>query len=324
MKQWQKEAIELAETGISWRQVARELEIPRTTVSDYLRKHFKGYIRPADRDTRKHKGIENKPCVGSVSGLHKPKILTVDIETAPLSAAVWSMWKNNVGVNQIQRDWFMLSFCAKWYGNDDIIYMDQRHAKDVEDDFPLLEALYGVLDDCDILVGQNVASFDNKKINTRLILNGLPKPSPYRIIDTLDIAKRIFGFPSNKLEYLTKVLTPNTIKSKHNKFPGYELWAECLEGNIEAFEEMEEYNIQDVISTEELFTVLAPWDNRLPNLDLYDIDDVNIEDWVKDGYAYTNLSKFQRYRNIHTGQYKRGRTNLLTKEQRKKILANII
>lgn len=321
---WREESIRLASGGMSWRQVARKLGVARTTVSDHLRKHFKGYVRPQELGGGRSIGKDLKPRVGAVSGLHKPKILTIDIESAPISAAVWGMWKNNVNVNQIQRDWFMLSFGAKWYGSDEIIYLDQRDAKDIENDYPLLELLYKLLDEADFVVGHNVVRFDVKKINTRLILNGLPKPSPYRTIDTLDIAKRIFGFPTNKLEYLTEVLTPDTIKSKHLNFPGYELWAECLKGNRKAFEEMEEYNIQDIISTENLFTVLAPWDNKLPNLDLYDIDDFNEKDWEKDGYAYTNLSKFQRYRNKHTGQYKRGRVNLLTKDQRAKILANII
>ena len=38
---WQGQAIELAKQGMSWRKVARELDIPRTTVSDFLRKTFR-------------------------------------------------------------------------------------------------------------------------------------------------------------------------------------------------------------------------------------------------------------------------------------------
>ena len=38
---WQEQAIELAKQGMSWRNVARELDVPRTTVSDFLRKEFK-------------------------------------------------------------------------------------------------------------------------------------------------------------------------------------------------------------------------------------------------------------------------------------------
>ena len=38
---WQGQAIELAKQGMSWRKVARELDVPRTTVSDFLRKTFR-------------------------------------------------------------------------------------------------------------------------------------------------------------------------------------------------------------------------------------------------------------------------------------------
>lgn len=38
---WQEQAIELAKQGMSWRKIARELDVPRTTVSDFLRKEFK-------------------------------------------------------------------------------------------------------------------------------------------------------------------------------------------------------------------------------------------------------------------------------------------
>lgn len=37
---WQEQAIELSKQGMSWRKVARELDVPRTTVSDFLRKTF--------------------------------------------------------------------------------------------------------------------------------------------------------------------------------------------------------------------------------------------------------------------------------------------
>lgn len=37
---WQEQAIELAKQGLSGRQIARELDVPRTTVSDFLRKTF--------------------------------------------------------------------------------------------------------------------------------------------------------------------------------------------------------------------------------------------------------------------------------------------
>lgn len=45
---WKDKAIELASSGMSWRKVAKKLNKPKSTVSDALRKHFKGYVNPSE------------------------------------------------------------------------------------------------------------------------------------------------------------------------------------------------------------------------------------------------------------------------------------
>lgn len=49
---WKEEAIKLAETGISWREVARTLGKGKSTVSDFLRLHYKGYVKPEDKPVK--------------------------------------------------------------------------------------------------------------------------------------------------------------------------------------------------------------------------------------------------------------------------------
>lgn len=253
-----------------------------------------------------------------------PRILLFDIETAPIKAHIWSIWQQGVGLNQIEADWHILSFCAKWLGEDEVIYMDQRNAKNIEDDTELLESLWTLLNEADVVIGQNCRRFDVKKVNARFILNGFPKPSTFRQIDTMEIAKKQFGFTSNKLEYMTDKLCTTYKKSKHKKFHGHELWSECLKGNMEAWDEMEEYNRLDVLSLEELYNILSSWDNTLPNFDVFVDDVLDMSVWEKDGFHYSNLGKYQRYRNRDTGQQRRSRVNLLTKEKRQSLLANIV
>ncbi|WP_175726996.1 ribonuclease H-like domain-containing protein [Burkholderia ambifaria] len=101
--------------------------------------------------------------------------------------------------------------------------------------------------------------FDAKKINARFILLGMPPPSPFRVVDTMLEARKHFGFTSNKLEWLTDKLCKTHKKKKHAKFPGFELWRECLKGNPEAWDEMRSYNTDDVLSLEELYLVMRPW-----------------------------------------------------------------
>lgn len=301
---WKEEAVALKELGYSSRQIGKILGKGKSTINDYFAKLF------------------TKP--GPIKKKDGPKILFFDIETAPLKAHLWSMWQQGVGLNQIESDWYMLSFCCKWAHSDEVFYFDQRDEPDVEDDYELVLKLWHFLNEADMVIGQNSKRFDTKKANARFILNGLPKPSVYRQIDTMEIAKRQFGFTSTRLEYMTDKLCTEYKKSKHKKFHGHELWSECLKGNMEAWQEMEEYNRLDVLSLEELYNVLSSWDNTLPNFDVYVDDVLDMSEWEKDGFVYTNLGKYQRYRNKKTGVQRRSRVNLLTKEKRGSLLANIV
>lgn len=256
---------------------------------------------------------------------NKPKILVLDIETAPILAHVWGLWDQNVSLNMIKSDWHILAFAAKWYGESasKIIYMDQRNAKNIEDDSALLKKVWELMNEADILLTQNGDAFDIKKLNARFILNGFKPPSSYKSIDTCKIAKRKFGFTSNKLEYMTHKLNKKYKKQKHAKFSGFELWTECLAGNLKAWNEMKVYNQYDVLALEELYRKLQPWDNSL-NLNLY-TDEASAmcscgsTNFSKNGYFYTSLGKYQRYLCKDCGSEAKDRDNLFSKEKKKSL-----
>jgi hypothetical protein len=253
----------------------------------------------------------------------KPKILVMDIETAPILAHVWQLFDVTVGLNQIVSDWHLLSWSAKWLGEKEIFYMDQRHEKNVQNDKKLLEGMWKLLDECDAVLTQNGKRFDIKKLNTRFVINGMQPPSSYKHIDTYQIAKSKFGFTSNKLEYMTDKLCTKYKKLKHKKFPGHEMWFECLKGNKKAWKAMEKYNKYDVLSLEELYTKLAPWESPI-NFSLYEDHltptcSCGSTKFIKIGYAYTGTGKFQRYRCKSCGSETRSRENLFTKEEKAKI-----
>ena len=255
-----------------------------------------------------------------------PKVLIFDIETAPILGSVWQLFDQNVALNQIERDWFILSFSAKWLGDapDKVMYFDQRNAKDIEDDSKLLAKLWDLLDECDIVISQNGIAFDVKKVNARFIINGFQPPSKYRHIDTLRLAKKYFGFTSNKLEYMTNKLCTKYKKLTHSKFSGFTLWKECLKGNKEAWDSMKEYNMYDVLSLEELYNKLIPWDGETTNFNVYNdsLDHVckcGSTDFTKSGFHYTNGAKFQRYKCNNCGAESKDKENLLSKEKKKSL-----
>lgn len=253
-----------------------------------------------------------------------PKILLVDIETAPISAHVWGLWENNVSLNQIQSDWHILSWSAKWLGNKQIMYADQSRAKNVEDDREILKGIWKLLDEADIVIWQNGNNFDHKKLNARFILNRFQPPSSYKKIDTMLIAKKHFNFTSNKLEYMSDKINKKYKKlTKKRKFVGHELWTECLKGNKKAWKEMEKYNKYDVLALEELYTYLIPWDNSL-NFNVYHNSEDLIctcgsKEFVKNGYSFTNAGKFHRYKCTSCGSELRSKENLLSKEKKKSL-----
>jgi len=165
---------------------------------------------------------------------------------------------------------------------------------------------------------QNGKQFDLKKLNARFVFHGFKPPRPYKHIDTLTIAKSKFGFTSNKLAYMADFLTGSK-KSEHKKFPGFELWIECLKGNQAAWKEMELYNKKDVTVLEEVYEKLKAWDTSV-NYNVYTDEDTcfcGSQEFRRRGYHYTQTGKFQIYRCNGCGKWSRGSENLLSKERRK-------
>ncbi len=256
------------------------------------------------------------------------KILTLDIEAAPCLSYHWGLWKQNIGLNMGVKESYILSWAAKWAHEGEVMYEDKRNDPLNEDDSELVKSIWHLLDQADIVITQNGVRFDCKKLNTAFLFAGMKPPSPYKHIDTLLIAKKHFAFKSNKLEYMTDKFCTKYKKLPHGKFPGFQLWKECLEGNPEAWQEMEDYNKYDVLSTEELAFKLAPYSNSIPNLDLYHNGTDNVclcgcTDWVPNGFAYTNLSKFAKFTCSNCGAHRRDRVNLNSKEKMKALRMNV-
>jgi DNA polymerase elongation subunit (family B) len=197
------------------------------------------------------------------------KVLILDIETAPISAYVWGIWQQNVGTHQIQSDWFCLTWAAKWLFEDKV-YSAKLRPKEVQnqDDKRIMQGIWALVNEADIVIAHNGQKFDMPRLNSRFIINGLQPPLPYQIIDTLLHIRRQFGFTSNKLDYVNKLL--NLERKKETSF---ELWERCMKGNADALLEMETYNVQDVRILEETYLQIRPWIKPHPNMGLFILDE---------------------------------------------------
>lgn len=262
---------------------------------------------------------------------NKPWILVYDIETSPIIGYVWGLWENNLSLQQIKKDWEIISFSAKWYQNpktkevygphNNIIYMDQRKNKEIINDPKLLKPLHQMMDDADIILTQNGVSFDNKKVAAKFIEARLPPPSPSKQLDTKKIASRVFGFTSNKLEYMTEKFNEKYKKIKNS---GFSLWIRCMDGELAAWKEMEKYNKYDILSLEELFSKFLPWDTSI-RFDIYSNDtnptcNCGSTKLQRRGYAVTASGKYRRFQCQDCGAWSRDKLNLLTKDKRKQSL----
>jgi hypothetical protein len=226
----------------------------------------------------------------------EPKILLFDIETSPLLSHTWGRYEQNV--IEVEREWFMLSHAHKWldekkttvYALPDFPGYDKNKTCDKR----LVNELWTLFNQADVLIGHNLDHFDVKKAQARFAIHGLKPPSPFKTIDTLKIARKAFAFSSNRLDHLGQQLDvgrklPNTGKS---------LWLGCMSGDERSWAMMKRYNAQDVALLERVYLKLRAWSSTHPNLTLFTRGDAcpvcQGTKLVQSGFAYVASGKKQR------------------------------
>lgn len=236
------------------------------------------------------------------------RVLTLDIETSPIDAYTWGLWQQNVGLNQIKQATRMLTWAAKWEG-EDYVYLGSESFQSHED---MVLEIYEMVNEADAIVGFNSQSFDMKHLNREFVELGLSPPTKYKNIDLLRVVKTMFKFPSNKLDYVAGVL----LNEHKLDTGGMSLWVECLNGNKAAWKKMEDYNIEDVLLTERLYHRIQGWVPAHPNRALWIADQENpicpncgSTSIVRKGVERpARVNAYQRYKCNDCGANSRGRS----------------
>jgi predicted RNA-binding Zn-ribbon protein involved in translation (DUF1610 family) len=203
----------------------------------------------------------------------------------------------------ITRPTEMLCFAAKWHGKKKVMYYSLFHdGKEV-----MLEKLWHLLNECDILITYNGKKFDVPHMNRELLEGGFLPPSPYRNLDLYETVRRVFTFESSSLDFVSKRLEIGA-KIEH---AGMALWRGCMDGNPECWAKMKSYNMADVRLTEDLYEGIKPWIKVHPSV-AFDADGLEIvcpacgsNNLVREGFAYTQVGKFQRYTCGECGKWSR-------------------
>lgn len=186
------------------------------------------------------------------------RILLLDIETAPNRAWFWGgVYKQNINPDWIDANGHVLCWTAKWLDDDEVHFhrlVRGNHKK-------LLLPMHRLLSEAQAVVHYNGQSFDIPTLNKEFLVHGITPPSPYKQVDLLLTMRSMFRFPSNKLDYICKVLELGG-KLRHE---GPQLWMDCMEDKPEAWQKMEAYNRRDVELLESLYRRLLPWLKKHPN-----------------------------------------------------------
>lgn len=189
-----------------------------------------------------------------------PKILLFDIETTPILAYVWGLFKQDIPISAIKRDWEVLCWSAKWLGKHRMYnanFVDESEAE-------VVTKLWEMLDEAEVVVAHNGKNFDVKKMNAKFLEYGLGNPSYYQVVDTLQIAKGNLNLTSNKLDFIAKFLH----EDRKNKVD-LQLWIDCMNYDKKAMREMQKYCDQDVRVLEQVYLKLRYLDKKSPQYGAY-------------------------------------------------------
>lgn len=249
----------------------------------------------------------------------KPRILLIDIETAPNRVYTWGLFKQNIAINQIDEPGYTLCFAYKWLGEKKVSFSSIYH--DGKEN--MIEEAHRLLDEADAVIHYNGTKFDIPVLNSEFVASGLNPPSPATNIDLLNTVRRRFRLTSNKLDFVSGYLgLGNKVAHK-----GMDLWRKCMAGNKQSWKTMQEYNIQDVNLLEKLYGKLLPWITNHPNLALFATGNGNPvcpncggHHLQRRGTYYTAALTYQRFQCQDCGTWSRARKTDLDKDKRETVL----
>jgi RNase H-like protein len=236
-----------------------------------------------------------------------PKILLLDIETAPSLGWVWQKWQTDVV--DFKQTCYILSYSAKWLGGRHVtkgLIDYPGYEKDRENDKALVGDLWELFNEADVIVAHNGDEFDVKKCNMRFSVHGLNPPSPYKTVDTKKLAKKHFAFESNSLNDLGKVLG----LGKKVSTGGFGLWLKVMEGDEKAWKRMKGYNRGDVTLLEKVYLHFRPWSPGHPVWSGESCPKCGVGKLHRRGEAVAKTVTYQRYQCQGCGGWSRSRKSI--------------
>ena len=186
----------------------------------------------------------------------KKKILIYDIETSRMKVSTWWTGKQFVNHTQIYEEAKIITIAYKWLGEDNVFSLTWDKYKSDED---MIRRFMDVYNMADMIIGQNSDNFDNRWVQARAMKYGIRFNTYIKSFDIIKQTKRLFRLPSYSMAFITKFLGVEE-KMQHE---GMIMWEMIENGTREQHDEyltkMLQYNVQDVIATEDMYLKLRPY-----------------------------------------------------------------
>lgn len=196
----------------------------------------------------------------------KPKILFWDVETSPLLGWAWGAYETDI--LKIEQDVKIISVAWRWE------HENKTHVLALPDfdgyrpnpfkinDGKLIQKIWELVGEADVIVAQNGDKFDMRIANARMFALGIKPPKTPIQVDTLKIARRYFNLSVYKLDDILRYVgLPGKVSTG-----GKELWFKCMSGDMEAWKKMKQYNKNDVDILPALYDKMKGWNKSGPIL----------------------------------------------------------
>ncbi len=189
----------------------------------------------------------------------KGKVMVYDIETSQVRADVWGTGKQYIRHDQLvdgpEGETRIISIAWKYVGEDEVYALTWNDGCDKE----MMQEFMAYYNRCEMVIGQNNNSFDNKLVATRAAKHGLFLNRFVKSFDIYRKAKQVFRLPSYSMKFMAKFFGL-TLKLSHE---GILMWKMIQYGTDaqkkEYLQKMVDYNVGDIVTTEELYMKMRPY-----------------------------------------------------------------
>lgn len=295
--------LEQKNQGLSSRQIANNLGIGKTSVNKYVA------LTQQKRETA-------EPL--------KLRIAVLDIETSASKVYCFGRFDQNITQNAVAEEGGkILVACWKWLGDTEVqrLYMTPTEIAN-QDDSSIVAILYDLYEKADAIVMHNGKKFDHRMVQTRGVYHGYGKLPTIKVIDTLEMAKKVLRLPSNKLDSIGAYFG----LGRKEVTTGIDLWKRVQENEEGAMKEMVSYCIQDVELLEAVYYQLQALGTTGFNAGQYFNDDKircrscgshNVSNTGR--HVHTGVGKYEELQCNDCGHTQRGSQTVNTKEKRKSL-----